>query len=160
MSIPGVFAPVEVDGEYLADGGLVNNIPTDLVKAMGADIVLVVDIESPIGGREQLESLPGVLSQTINVATIDTSRRSLRQADLIIAPDLGTYSLADFQKSKEIIDLGAEGAQERAMLLRPLSLNDADWAEYLAARRSRRLPDATPIPELIAVVGQDPQSTE
>jgi len=160
MSIPGIFAPVELDGKYLADGGLVDNIPTDLVKAMGADIVLVVNIESPIGGREVLESLPGVLSQTINVATIDNSRRSLRQADLIIAPDLGNYSLADFSKSKEIIDLGAKGAEEKAGLLRSLSLNDADWAEHLAARRNRLLPGTPPVPELVAVVGEGPESTE
>ena len=54
MSIPGIFGPVDVDGKYLADGGLVNNIPTDVAKAMGADIVIVVNIESQAGGREAL----------------------------------------------------------------------------------------------------------
>ena len=160
MSIPGVFAPVDVDGKYLADGGLVDNIPTDLVKAMGADIVLVINIESQIGGREELESLPGVLSQTINVATLDNSRRSLRQADLIIAPDLGNYSAADFSKSKEIIDLGTKGAEEKMTLLHSLSLNDADWAEHLAARRNRQLPNTPPVPELVAVVGEGPESSQ
>jgi NTE family protein len=135
MSIPGVFAPVEVDGKYLADGGLVNNIPTDVVKAMGADIVLVVNIESQIGGRESLDTLPGILSQTLNVATLDNSRRSLREADFIIAPDLGSYNLRDFSKSKELIELGEKGAAEKVTLLKSIALNDVDWAEHLAARR-------------------------
>ncbi|MEK7854978.1 MAG: patatin-like phospholipase family protein, partial [Acidobacteriota bacterium] len=106
MSVPGVFAPVEVDGKILSDGGLVNNIPTDVVKAMGADIVLVVNIETQLGGREALESLPGILAQTINIATVDNSRRSLRQADLIISPDLGKLGSSDFAKVNELIQLG------------------------------------------------------
>ncbi len=158
MSIPGVFAPVSVDGRYLSDGGLVNNIPTDIVKAMGADIVIVVNIESQIGGREVLDSLPGVLSQTINISTLDNSRRSLRQADFIIAPELGGYTAADFSKSKEITELGVKGAEQKMALLGSISLNDADWAEHLAARRRRQLPDVAPIPELVAVVGERPES--
>lgn len=154
MSIPGVFPPVYVDGKYLADGGLVNNIPTDVVKAMGADIVIVVNIESQVGGRELLDSLPGVLAQTINISTLDNSRRSLRQADFIIAPDLGSYTLSDFSKSKEIIELGRKGAEEKMALLRSISLNDADWAAHLAARRDRQLPDTTPVPELVAVADE------
>ena len=160
MSIPGIFAPVEVDGRYLADGGLVNNIPTDVVKAMGADIVLVVNIESQISGREALDTLPGVLSQTMNIATLDNSRRSLRQADFIIAPDLGSYSSGDFAKSKEIADLGQAGAEQKVPLLRSLALNDADWAEHLAARRSRELPNTPPVPESLAVSGEGPEATK
>jgi len=160
MSLPGIFAPVEVDGKFLSDGGLVNNIPTDVVKAMGADIVVVVNIESPAGGREALETLPGVLAQTINISTLDNSRRSLRQADFIIAPELGTNSLADFTKSKEIIDLGMKGAEQKIGLLKSIALNDADWAEHIAARRNRELPDTPHVPNLVAVTEQDPDSTE
>ncbi len=160
MSVPGVFAPVEVDGKILADGGLVNNIPTDVVKAMGADIVLVVNIETQLGGREALESLPGILAQTINIATVDNSRRSLRQADIIISPDLGKYGSSDFGKANEIIELGYNGALERSALLKPLALDDADWAQHLAARRARQRPDVPPVPELVAVEGMDPDSTK
>ncbi|MEO8572909.1 MAG: patatin-like phospholipase family protein [Pyrinomonadaceae bacterium] len=160
MSIPGIFSPVEVDGKYLSDGGLVNNIPTDVVKAMGADIVVVINIESQAGGREVLETLPGILSQTINISTLDNSRRSLRQADFIIAPELGIYTLVDFSSSKQIIDLGQKGAEEKIGLLRSIALNDADWAEHLAARRSRELPDIPPVPNSIAVTGESPESTE
>ncbi len=160
MSIPGIFAPVEVDGKFLSDGGLVNNIPTDVVKAMGADIVIVINIESQVGGREMLETLPGVLSQTINISTLDNSRRSLRQADFIIAPDLGNYTSTDFSSSKEIIDLGLKGAEQKVGLLRSIALNDADWAEHVTARRNRELPDTPPVPDLVAVTGEGPESTK
>jgi NTE family protein len=160
MSVPGVFAPVEVDGRILSDGGLVNNIPTDVVKAMGADIVLVVNIETQLGGREALESLPGILAQTINIATVDNSRRSLRQADLILSPDLGKYGSSDFANAREIIELGYNGALEKTALLKPLSLDDSEWQSHLAARRARRRADAPPVPSLVAVEGLDPDQTQ
>lgn len=155
MSIPGVFSPVEIDGKILSDGGLVNNIPTDVVKAMGADILIVVNIETQIGSRESLESLPGVLAQTINIATLDNSRRSLRQADFIIAPDLENYTLANFTNSAEIIALGEKGAQNKVPLLKSLSLDDAQWQAHLEARKSRKLPETAPVPKFVAVAGKD-----
>jgi NTE family protein len=158
MSIPGVFAPVEVDGKILSDGGLVNNIPTDVVKAMGADILIVVNIETQLGNRESLESLPGILAQTINIASVDNSRRSLRQANIVISPDLANYSATDFGDNKKIIDLGYQGAQQSVVLLKALSLNDADWESHLAARHGRERPETAPVPEFVAVEGKDPNA--
>ncbi|MEO6392869.1 MAG: patatin-like phospholipase family protein [Pyrinomonadaceae bacterium] len=159
MSIPGVFAPVEIDGRILSDGGLVNNIPTDVVKAMGADILIVVNIETQLGNRESLDSLPGVLAQTINIASADNSRRSLRQANIIISPDLGAYSAASFGDSQKIIQLGYQGAEQNVALLKSLSLNDAEWEQHLASRRARLRSDTPPVPTLLAVEGNDPNST-
>ena len=158
MSIPGIFAPVELDGKILADGGLVNNIPTDVVKAMGADILIVVNIETQLADRDALNNLLGVLSQTINIASLDNSRRSLRQADFIIAPELGDYSIGSFTDSKKIIDLGYDGAEQKIGLLKTLSLDDADWQAHLAARRSREIPADTSVPTFIAVDGKNKQA--
>lgn len=158
MSIPGVFAPIEVDGRILSDGGLVNNIPTDVVKAMGADILIVVNIETQLGGREALESLPGILAQTINIASVDNSRRSLRQANIVISPDLASYTSTDFTDSKQIIDLGYQGAQQNVAILKGLALDDAAWAAHLAARQKRERPETTPVPEFVAVEGNDPNA--
>lgn len=160
MSVPGVFAPVEVNGRILSDGGLVNNIPTDVVKAMGADIILVVNIETQLGDRKSLESLPGVLAQTISVATIDNSRRSMRQADIIISPDLDKHSATDFGAAKDIITLGYNGAKQKESLLKPLSLNDEDWKAHLAARHARMRPEIPPTPEMVAVDIKNPSSVE
>lgn len=160
MSIPGIFAPVEIDGKILSDGGLVNNIPTDVVKAMGADILIVVNIETQLASRESLDSLLGVLSQTINISSLDNSRRSLRQANVIIAPELGTNTIGSFTNYKEIIALGYQGAEQRIDLLKSLSLNDADWQAHLAKRQSRKLPETAPVPAFLAIEGRNSDAVE
>jgi NTE family protein len=137
-AIPGVFTPVELNGKVLADGGLVENIPTGVARLMNADIVIAVDIGTPLGGREQLQTLSGVLEQTVDVMTIDNDRRSLREADIVIAPDLGSYTRSDYYSAEQIIRLGYQGAARKAAVLRPFALSDADWQQYLAQRKSRK----------------------
>ena len=159
MSIPGVFAPVEIDGRILADGGLVNNIPTNVVKEMGADILIVVNIETQLEGPEAMRSLPGVLSQTISVATLDNSRRSLRQADFIIAPDLGDYKLADFPESQGIIELGYKEARGKVALLKGLSLSEENWKDHQAARRMRERTKEAPLLKYMVVEGAEAEET-
>jgi NTE family protein len=155
MAIPGVFTPVEINGKILADGGILNNIPTDVAKDMGADIIIVVNIETQIGNRESLNTLISILGQTFIVATIENSRRSLRQADFIIAPDLKNYTTSDFNQSKAIIELGYEGTKQKAAFLQSLSLNENEWQAHLAARRSRQIPETTPRIDFLAVEGEE-----
>lgn len=153
MSIPAVFAPVELNGRILADGGILNNIPTDVVKEMGADIILVVNIETQLGDRSSLLDLVGILGQTFYVATVENSRRSLRQADIIVAPDLKNYGSFDYDAGKEIVELGALGAEAKVALLRSLAVSDDDWQKYIAARQAKILPTSKPVPEFVAIVG-------
>ncbi|MGI9056630.1 MAG: patatin-like phospholipase family protein [Pyrinomonadaceae bacterium] len=153
MAIPAVFAPVELNGRILADGGILNNIPTDVAKDMGADIILVVNIETQLGDRSAIQDLVGILGQTFYVATIENSRRSLRQADIIVAPDLKSYGTFDFGAGKEIVKLGYEGAEQKVDLLKSLALDDADWEKYLAARQAKIRPNIEPIPEFLAIEG-------
>ena len=97
MSVPGMFAPMEVDGRILGDGGLVNNLPVDIVRAMGADIVIAVNIGTPLMSREQLQSVVGYASQMLNILTEQNVRAQLAllQAgtDMLISPDLGRARL-------------------------------------------------------------------
>lgn len=157
MAIPAVFAPVELNGRVLADGGVLNNIPTDVAKSMGADIIIVVNVETQIGDRAALLDLIGVLGQTLTVATIENSRRSLRQADIVLAPDLQNFSTGSFGSGEEIIALGYEGAKQKAAILKSLSLDENAWQEHLAERRRRIRSDETPFAEFLAVVGADSQ---
>ncbi len=138
MSVPGVFTPVELNGKLLADGGLVNNIPTEVVRQMKADVVIAVNIGTPLGGKEALESLTGVLIQSISLMTIANDRRDLSMADVIVSPDLGTYTSVDYYGYRDIIRLGYEGAAQKAAVLRPFALPDAEWQQYLAERAARR----------------------
>src|SRR5262245_16112951 len=134
MSIPGMFTPVEIDGKILADGGILNNLPTDVVKQMGADFVIAVDIGTPLGDKESLSSLFGVLKQTSGVATAVNTRRNLQLADLIISPELAKHTMLDFKANAEIADLGYKGAEEQALLLQKFSLSESEWQQYLAVR--------------------------
>ena len=157
MSTPGIFTPVEIDGKLLSDGGILNNVPTDVVKAMGADLVIAVDIGTPLGDKDSLNNLFGVLSQASNVVTIENVRRNIRLADLLISPDLEKHSLFDFDASAEIADLGYKGAEQKALLLNRFSLPPDEWQAHLSARRARILTDV-PVPEFVKVEGADPKT--
>ena len=100
-----------------------------------------------------IQDLVGILGQTFYVATVENSRRSLRQADIILAPDLKNYGTFDFSAGKEIVQLGYEGAESKITLLRSLALDDADWQNYVAARQAKMRPNIAPIPEFLAVEG-------
>jgi NTE family protein len=138
MAVPGVFTPVELDGKILADGGLVDNIPTDVVRGMHADVVIGVDIGTPLAGADDLQSLGGVLQQTISVMTLANQRLALQKADIVVAPDLGPYSSFDFYSAKALIRLGYEGAERNAAKLRAYAVGDAEWQQYLTAREGRK----------------------
>ena len=160
MAIPGVFAPVELNGKILADGGILNNIPTDVAKEMGADIIIVVNIETQLGDRTALQDLVGILGQTFYVATIENSRRSLRQADFIIAPDLENYTTFDFTKGEKIVELGYAGAQAKISLLKSLALDEAEWNRHLAERRAKARPSVEITPEFLAIEGTTDQGAK
>ena len=159
MAIPGVFTPVEVDGRVLADGGLLNNIPVDVVKAMGADIVIAVNVGTPLGKREDIDSLTGMLSQVIGVATIGNDRRSLKLADYVITPPLGRYTVSDFTEGVTIAKLGFEGATEQGAQLLKFQLDDRAWQDHITARRARRRSDI-PQPLALDVAGVQGKKAE
>ena len=152
MSIPGMFTPVEIDGKILADGGVLNNVPTDVVKQMGAEVVIAVDIGTPLGDKDSLTSLFSILSQTSSVGAMESIRRNLRLADLLISPDLEKHALLDFKDSAAIADLGYKGAAQKARVLESLSLGEAEWQEYLVKRRARILTEV-PAPVFVKVEG-------
>src|SRR5262245_12250131 len=152
MSIPGVFTPVEIDNQILADGGLLNNIPTDVAKEMGADVVIAVNVGTPLGTREDIVSLTGMLSQIIGVATIESDRRHLQLANLVITPNLGKYTLLDFKAVNAIADLGYEAAKQNGPALEKYAVDEADWQTYVAAREAKRR-TTVPTPTALNVEG-------
>ena len=146
MSVPGVFAPTELDGRILGDGGLVNNLPIDVARAMGADIVIAVNIGTPLSKRDSLGSVTGLTSQMINILTEQNVQRSLgtlRSSDILLLPQLGKLSAGDFDKARELIRVGEAGAQERLDALRKLSLPAADYRAWRAAHLRGDPPEAS-----------------
>jgi NTE family protein len=152
MAIPGVFTPVEMNGRVLADGGLVDNLPTDVARDMKADVVIAIDLATPLGGGEQLQSLSGVLSRAISVVILANERRSMALADLVVTLNLGQYSISDYSEAEKIIQLGYRGAEQRGDDLRRYAVSDAEWRQYLADREARK---RTPqkVAETIQVTG-------
>jgi NTE family protein len=138
MSVPGVFAPLEVDGRILGDGGLVNNLPVDVVRAMGVDIVIAVNIGTPLQPRSTLGTVSGVTLQMINILTEQNVARALAQldparGDILLVPPLGKLTSSDFARAREFMQHGEQQAQQQFAQLAALGLTPTDWE----ARRQR-----------------------
>ncbi|MFJ4140109.1 patatin-like phospholipase family protein [Pseudomonas fragi] len=114
MSIPAVFAPVEINGQLLVDGGMVDNIPVDVARDMGVDMVIVVDIGTPLRGRKQLNTVFDILNQSITLMTRSNSEvqlASLKPDDILIQPALASYGTTDFGRALDIINAGYRATQ-------------------------------------------------
>ena len=145
MSIPGIFSPAEYNGQLLGDGGLVDNLPIDIVRAMGADVVIAVNIGTPLMDRAQLTSIIGITGQMINILTEQNVRAqlaTLRPGDVLISPDLGTLTSSDFSQAREFIRRGEAVAREMAPQLATLSVSVAAYAQY--KREHPRIAEAPP----------------
>jgi NTE family protein len=140
MALPGVFTPVKLDNMILVDGGVLQNIPVDAVREMGADIVIAIALETPAPNPQQFKTLSDVMKQTIALAVADNAERSLQKADLVISVDTKRFSVTDYSRWREIIDTGYRAAEAQAAELAPLELSPQDWDAYLAQRRARMHP--------------------
>ena len=122
MSIPAVFAPVELDGRLLVDGGMTDNIPLDVAREMGVDIAIVVDIGTPLRSRKQLATVVDVLNQSITLMTRRNSEEQLKDLhpkDVLIQPPLAAYGVTDFGRAKDMIDAGYRATRALDIRLAP-----------------------------------------
>jgi NTE family protein len=146
MSVPGIFAPLEVSGRILGDGGLVNNTPVDVARAMGADRLIVVNIGTTLAPRDTLSTLTGVTTQMINILTeqnVQQSLRALTPQDVLIAPRLEGLTSADFNRAREFMDQGEVQAEAMVLRMQDLQVSEADYAAWKAARQRRQPPPPT-----------------
>jgi NTE family protein len=137
MSAPGVFAPVELNGRLLVDGGLVENLPVDVAREMGVDIVIAVDVGSQPVGRRELNSALAVSNQMLTImmqSETDRQRKLLVDGDVLIEPPLGTMPSLDFTVVGQTVMRGADGARGQAARLAELSVGEPEWRRYVAAR--------------------------
>lgn len=139
MSVPGAFAPLEMNGRILGDGGLVDNLPVSVARNMGADVVIAVNIGTPLATRESLGSVIGVAAQMINILTEQNVQRSigtLTRHDLLLAPPLGNFTSASFSNAKDIAQLGSAYARTIDSSLARFALDDTLYAQWRAHRPS------------------------
>lgn len=160
MSIPAVFTPVRMNGKVLVDGGAVNNLPVDVVRRMGADIVIAVTLESPPDPKEDYSSLIKVAGRSLSVLIMTNELASLAKSDIPIAPDLKGLTGTDYSKAEEFYARGGKAAEEKRAILEKLSLSEAEYADYQAARRAKRRHE-TVKPQTVEIVGNlDPERVE
>lgn len=161
MAVPFAFSPVEIDGHVLADGGILNNLPVDVVKAMGADIVIAINISTPLGQLKANSSFLSVAQQAIDTALIQNTLTALDKADVVITPEIENYRSDDFNKAEALIAKGMEAIEHKKVLLTSLALSTGEYANYQASLRLRAPPTHEAItPSFIDVQGQQRASTE
>jgi NTE family protein len=158
MSLPAIFSPVRLNGQVYVDGGIIDNLPVDVARSMGADIVIAVHLEIPRLKADDSLSAFSVLQRSLGVIVSVNELASIEKADILVPAHTEHYNLTDYQAASEIIAVGYEGAKERSQLLKRLALDDRDWAEYLEQRKGRRR--VTPIPQFVEVTGTAPVIAE
>jgi NTE family protein len=140
MSIPGIFPPVELNGIPLADGGMAANFPIQIARKLGAEVIIGVDISTPLRTKEQLGSLLTRIDQVTGLLTNgnkEADMAAVRPQDVIIVPDLADITFSDFKKTAITIDRGEAAARAAEPRLRKLAVSDAEWAVYIAGHHLR-----------------------
>jgi NTE family protein len=146
VSAPGLFSPVDLHGQLLVDGGLSENLPIDVARAMHADILIVSDVTYPLQDRKALDSALTISNQMLAILLrkdADRQRATLSASDILIEPALGSTSSTDFTGAVGTIVAGENAARKLLWRLDELRVSDAAYAEYVARRAAREpgLPD-------------------
>jgi len=98
MSMPGVFSPVRDGDKIYVDGGLVGNLPTEVVKKMGADIVIAVHLEVAPADPQKIQSLFSVLGRSVDVVVLESELRGLKNADIVVTVPLEKYNRFEYDR--------------------------------------------------------------
>src|SRR5882672_5290169 len=140
MSAPGVFAPVELNGRLLVDGGLAENLPVNVARSMHADVLIVSDVSFPLQPRASLDSALSISNQMLAIMLhkdTDRQRASLSEKDVLIVPNLGSVTATDFTVPGNVIAGGEAAARHAVARLSAYSVAETLYQEYLARRSSR-----------------------
>jgi NTE family protein len=137
LAVPGVFAPVRLNQRLLVDGGLVRNLPIDLARKMGAEVVIAVNVGTPLAPESELGNAVGVAQQMLRILTEQNVQRSLKELgprDILIAPDLSGVAFMDFAAHELAMQQGMQAAQQVAAQLRILAVPAREYAAREALR--------------------------
>jgi NTE family protein len=152
MSLPLIFPPVEVNGQVLIDGGTMNNVPADVVKAMGADRVIAINV-GELSDREGLSyTMFGVAGNTLDAMMRASTRRALAAADVVVNVPLAKYGSLDWRRTSDLIEEGYRAAEAVRDRLLPLAVSEADFEAWRVARQARRRTEL-PAPTFIELDG-------
>lgn len=139
-TVPGALQPAQIEGKLLVDGGIANNMPVDVVKAMGADIIIAVDIGSPLVKKDKLDSTIAVLDQLSNFltnASTEKQKQLLTDKDVLIRPAIDALSTTDFTIMPLALTLGKEAANGQLYKLSSMSVSPEEYAAYVEAKKAK-----------------------
>lgn len=139
-TVPGALQPAQIEGKLLVDGGIANNMPVDVVKAMGADIIIAVDIGSPLVKKDKLDSTIAVLDQLSNFltnASTEKQKQLLTDKDVLIRPAIDALSTTDFTIMPLALTLGKEAANGQLYKLSSMSVCPEEYAAYVEAKKAK-----------------------
>jgi NTE family protein len=154
MSVPGAFAATEIDGRLLVDGGITDNMPIDVVRGMGADIIIAIDISSPYMPAEKVDNIFLITAQLTSIMTRTNADRqiaTLTDHDILIVPDLGDITSSDFNRAADAIPIGYKAAEAQHAKLARLALSGDAYRDYLAARSARPPTEPPPIVHFVRI---------
>ena len=153
-SIPSIFSAVEIDGKLLVDGGVSNNLPVEVARKMGADVLIVVDISTPLATREQIRNALNVADQLTTIMTRSNTERSirlLRDGDIFMVPELGSLGTSDFVNSMQAVPAGEKAARALQERLARLSVDESGWLAYQRRKRSEDIEESPPVLAFIRI---------
>lgn len=142
MSVPGAFPPIELDGRMLIDGGIVRNVPVDIVREMGADIIICVDVGKPLATRKDLAGPGSIMNQMLDIMmqkNVADQIKTLGPKDVYLNPKLGELGSGDFDKAAEIAAIGEKEAREKIESLKRYSVSDAEYAAFTARHHAEQV---------------------
>jgi len=144
MAVPAAIAACEIDGRMLVDGGIVNNFPVDRCREMGADIIIGIDIQDDLLTKDQIKSIPDVISQLTSLMSIERSEKNRKNVDILIKPDISGYSASSFD-TESAIALMKRG-EEAARKILPQLIRMRDSLDIVPeVKKTRELPDGNAI---------------
>ena len=133
MSVPGVFDPIHWEDRMLVDGGIVRNLPIDIVRDMGADVVIAINVGTPPATREDLGNLVAIFTQMSSLMITQNTVKQIEEMepyDILITPELGNFSAADFAEVEETIPPGYEAANSKRSMLQGLSVSEQQYEAW------------------------------
>jgi NTE family protein len=159
MSIPLVFAPVVIDGHLYTDGAAVDNLPVDVAKDMGADIIIAVYLDTGPVDPKTYDTILGAAGRNIAIMISANELKSIQAADVLVSVDLKEFTSLDFSQGAKIPPRGFAAAEKKQAMLSKLAVGPEEWAAYMTARNAR-IRTSVPTPQFVSVIGLDAHDQE
>jgi hypothetical protein len=141
-----------MDGRVLVDGGAMNNVPADVVRDLGADVVIAVNVGAAADKTTVNYTIFGLMGGTVDAMMRASTREAMKAATIVITPALDGFGSLDWRRNSELAEQGYRAAEAIRDQLLPLALGEQAWADYVARRRERRR-DTLPVPAFVQIEG-------